>query len=258
MIPWPFWLTNFQFVISAFGVFAFFSAAWLNVDSWAVRREFKTGLRALGFFLLALWSALHGIGAESAWASVTTAAMLLVGVLTIAISHLIDTIPLQPKELVEMKRKKEQASIGGDATLNATTSTAQWSHRRLNILVRGVIAVAIVSLGLIGYGFWPEEKQAPDRQEALPSVSASPQTIPTLSPEPTSETTQATPRILIEKTETDFLNVREGAGTNHDIVATVSPGDTLELLDEDDEWYKVQVSENVVGWVSARYARKQE
>lgn len=258
MIPWPFWLTNVQFVISAFGVFAFFSAAWLNVDSWAVRRELKTGLRALGFFLLALWSALHGIGAKNGWVTVVSAATLLGGVFTIAISYLIDTIPLQPKELVELKREKAQVSIGGDATLNAIKSTAKPSHRRLNILVGGSLAIAIVSLGLIRYIFWPGEKQAPDRQEAGPSVAASPQTVPSASPEATSEATQATSRIIIEETETGSLNVREGAGTNYDIVVTVSPGDTLELLDEEDEWYKVQVSDNVVGWVSARYARKQE
>lgn len=108
MIPWPFWLTNVQFVISAFGVFAFFSAAWLNVDSWAVRREFKTGLRALGFFLLALWSALHGIGSIAAWTDTAAAGLLFGGIVTVLISYLIDPVPLQPKELAKLKTQKDQ------------------------------------------------------------------------------------------------------------------------------------------------------
>ena len=105
MIPWPFWLTNIQFVISACGVFAFFAAAWLNVDSWAVRREFKTGLRTVGFLLLAIWSALHGIGSMAAWSDLAAAIMLGGGIILVLLSYLIDRVPLQPKELTKLRKQ---------------------------------------------------------------------------------------------------------------------------------------------------------
>jgi hypothetical protein len=108
MIPLSFWLINAQFVISAFGVFAFFSVAWLNVDSWAVRREFKTGLRALGFFLLALWSALHGIGSIAVWADIAAAGMLFGGIVAVLASYVVDRVPLEPKEIAKLRTQKDQ------------------------------------------------------------------------------------------------------------------------------------------------------
>lgn len=116
MIPLPFWLTNIQFIIGAFGAFAFFAAAWLNVDSWAVRRELKTGLRAAGFFSLALWSALHGIDLSSTWATVLAALLMAGGSLTVAVSYFIDRPPVQLKHIApqgaEQQKKIEQIVQG--------------------------------------------------------------------------------------------------------------------------------------------------
>ncbi|MBI4022317.1 MAG: SH3 domain-containing protein [Candidatus Andersenbacteria bacterium] len=108
MIPLPFWLTNLQFIIGAFGAFAFFAAAWLNVDSWAVRRELKTGLRAAGFFALALWSALHGIDLSSPWATVLAALLMAGGSLTVAVSYFIDRPPAQPKDTSQQRAAQQK------------------------------------------------------------------------------------------------------------------------------------------------------
>lgn len=115
MIPLPFWLTNLQFIIGAAAAFAFFAAAWLNVDSWAVRREVKTGLRAAGFFSLALWSALHGIDITAPWASVLAAILMAGGSVACAASYLIDRPPQEPRTAsgdAEQQKKIEQIVAG--------------------------------------------------------------------------------------------------------------------------------------------------
>lgn len=115
MIPLPFWLTNLQFIIGAAAAFAFFAAAWLNVDSWAIRREVKTGLRAGGFFALALWSALHGIDISATWASVLAAILLAGGAGATAVSYFIDRPPAQPRTdsgEAERQKKIEQIVLG--------------------------------------------------------------------------------------------------------------------------------------------------
>jgi hypothetical protein len=111
MIPLPIWLTNVQFVIGAFSAFAFFAAAWLNVDSWAVRKELKTGMRAFGFLLLALWSALHGIGSEASAVTVISAGALALGALCIAVSYVIDKAPPTPKEIARRRGQEEAEKV---------------------------------------------------------------------------------------------------------------------------------------------------
>ena len=108
MIPLPIWLTNIQFVIGAFSTFAFFAAAWLNLDSWAIRKELKTGMRSFGFLLLALWSALHGIGSAAAAVTVISAAALALGSLCIAVSYVIDKAPSTPKELARLRGQQQE------------------------------------------------------------------------------------------------------------------------------------------------------
>lgn len=77
------------------------------------------------------------------------------------------------------------------------------------------------------------------------------------------EPAEATPApasvtLTIKETETGTLNVRDGAGTIFEILTTISPGDTVELLDEDKNWYKIKVDDNTTGWISSRYADKNE
>ncbi len=74
--------------------------------------------------------------------------------------------------------------------------------------------------------------------------------------EPTPTPKPAT--LTIKETETGYLNVRDGAGTIFEIITTISPGDTVELLDEDKSWYKVKTDDDTAGWISGRYADKNE
>ena len=46
------------------------------------------------------------------------------------------------------------------------------------------------------------------------------------------------------------VNLRDGAGMDFQVVGKAQLGDTLNLLAESGEWYRVRTSKGVVGWVS--------
>ncbi len=319
MIPLLFWLTNFQFVIGAFGAFAFFSAAWLNVDSWAIRREARTGFRALGFIFLAIWSGLHGIGTTGTTIEIVNASILLVGTILLLLSFIFDKLPLQPKTLAKLQRQQRNI-VSKDEEIKAkkitpptkeitaptklekpllankygaviktakpqetpskvSTKISSSAFLRLpkrkrsgaTALLNGVIGFIIFSL--IGWGFYAiyqnwfsaEEKQDIQLEES--SFIEMNLTTPTPEAESVKEEEETEieaspaakkPTVTVKETETGYLNLRGGAGIIHDIITTISPGDTLELLDENKEWYELQIDENTTGWVSSRYVTKDE
>jgi TM2 domain-containing membrane protein YozV len=320
MIPLPFWLTNIQFVIGAFGAFAFFSAAWLNVDSWAVRREVRTGFRSLGFIFLAIWSGLHGIGLMGVVMEIVTAAVLLSGILLLLLSFIFDKLPLQPKDLAKLRRqqdnivsKKEEpkdkkivptekkilspikpprpvpaskaraivktaatkralpkinAGLSSTAFLKLPKKKRGWITSFLNAVV-GFIIFALIGWGSYAtYEKWFGAKEEQDIQFEESNFIEMNDSLPASEAEPTEEDSEepvveASPEIkkdtvTVKETETGYLNVRGGAGIIHDIIITISPGDTFELLDEDRDWYEIQVDENTAGWVSNRYITKNE
>jgi|GEM_PF-2244379 len=64
------------------------------------------------------------------------------------------------------------------------------------------------------------------------------------------------PKLYIEITETPtgWLNVRSGPGTNFERFSRVDVGESFELLEEGDNWYKIKLDEETEGWVYAEYA----
>ena len=289
MIPLPFWLSNIQFVISAFGVFAFFAAAWLNVDAWAVRREFKTGLRAVGFFLLAFWSALHGIGLIGPIFATITALILIGGVAATTAGYFAEGVPLQPKDLAQLRRRQkpdpasaddpalmrsgeaaiEKIKLKSQAALNLSRpARAPFWARPLNIIVGLIIIVIVAALIFTWLRIFsaktPDSRPPPSDELVTPAsptaeLEESPvaEEEPTPESEPTPDKEADLPKITVTATETGFLNVREGASTTHEILTTVAPGDVFTLLEETDKWSRIQVDGNTVGWVSNRYVTKE-
>lgn len=66
--------------------------------------------------------------------------------------------------------------------------------------------------------------------------------------------------LTIKDTETGWLNVREGSSIISTIITKIDPGDTYEFLGENEggTWYKIQVDDETAGWISAKYADKDE
>lgn len=63
-------------------------------------------------------------------------------------------------------------------------------------------------------------------------------------------------QVVVKKTPTGFLNVRETASTNGKIVIQVKPGEILSLLEELPNWNRVRTSEGKEGYVSSIYVEK--
>ncbi len=76
-------------------------------------------------------------------------------------------------------------------------------------------------------------------------------------PDETIQATSTVTMVLIKETETGWLNVRTGPGTDFPIIMRVFPNQSYPLLEESQEWYKIEISESQSGWILAKYAQKQ-
>ncbi len=65
-------------------------------------------------------------------------------------------------------------------------------------------------------------------------------------------------KIKIKDTPTGFLRVRDNPSLGASEEAQVKPGDTFDLLDQNDGWYKISYEPNKEGWVSSQYCEKIE
>lgn len=72
-----------------------------------------------------------------------------------------------------------------------------------------------------------------------------------------SSASQSVQKIIILDTPTGFLRVRSEPSLGGTEVAQVKPGETYTLLNEQDGWYEIKLSDTQTGWVNSTYASKQ-
>lgn len=65
-----------------------------------------------------------------------------------------------------------------------------------------------------------------------------------------------TTEVIVKKTPTNFLRVRDKASLSGKEIAQVKVGDTLTLLSEEGAWYRVRLLDGLEGYVSASYVEK--
>lgn len=58
--------------------------------------------------------------------------------------------------------------------------------------------------------------------------------------------------------EASVLNVRTGPGLSYDVMTQVMEEETLTVLDEKNEWYKVRLSDDKIGWVASWLVKNTE
>lgn len=51
----------------------------------------------------------------------------------------------------------------------------------------------------------------------------------------------------------DYLNIRTGPSIKHSVLAKAHIGNIVEILEADDQWYKIRTSNYTEGWVSSKY-----
>ena len=69
--------------------------------------------------------------------------------------------------------------------------------------------------------------------------------------------TTAVPKVLILNTPTGFLRVRESNSITSSEIAQVIPGESYELISEEEGWFEIKLADGRVGWISSSYAVKQ-
>lgn len=52
----------------------------------------------------------------------------------------------------------------------------------------------------------------------------------------------------------ETLNVRDGAGKDHPVVAELPKGTRVQRLDQADGWFRIQTTNGIVGWINSKYA----
>lgn len=89
-------------------------------------------------------------------------------------------------------------------------------------------------------------------------LSPAPVASPTVSP---IATPASTATVLILNTPTGFLRVRESNSITSSEIGRIKPGESYELIEEKDNWFKIKLSsqpnEGKVGWISSQYAVKE-
>lgn len=88
--------------------------------------------------------------------------------------------------------------------------------------------------------------------EAIPTEKVA---TPTATLPPTSAITGV--KIIILDTPVGYLRVRESGSLNAGEIVKVNPGETYELVDEQEGWFQIKLATGKLGWINSQYAKKQ-
>lgn len=80
---------------------------------------------------------------------------------------------------------------------------------------------------------------------------------PVASSSASSTVASASASILILNTELGYLKVRESGSVNSSEIARVKPGESYELVEEQENWFKIKLADGKMGWISSSYASKE-
>lgn len=92
-----FWLNNFHFAFEFFGAIILFSLAWLALDAYLIKKEFKILARSLGFFLFALWLIVHSLNLTNDLILIVAVGSYLLGLLFLLLNLYWEKPPARPK-----------------------------------------------------------------------------------------------------------------------------------------------------------------
>ena len=122
-------------------------------------------------------------------------------------------------------------------------------NRKFNFLVVFLFAAAFVFLGWVIYVyiFTPFFLEIPAKEKSSTKIS-----LPV-----SEEVIEEIPMVIIKETETGWLRVREGPGTIYPEIAKIYPGESYPLLEEIEEWCKIELEDKQEAWISIEYILKQ-
>lgn len=122
--------------------------------------------------------------------------------------------------------------------------------KQVAITFPGYKSINLYVKALVGYQLVIEAKMVEEKANQTPETELE------LEVEPVEEVVESKDEVIIKETETGWLRVRESSSSASREVMRINPGETYELLDEGNGWYKISLDEEASGWISARYADK--
>lgn len=165
---------------------------------------------------------------------------------------------ISQKSSLNIQRSTEQRLI--DSKIIRTRE----SGRRTRIIAIAIGLGFLTGGGVLGYLWFSRSAVEPEinRNIILPEDTKKPseeiQEQVTNPPPPPLPLPPAGGQKFVEvlATETGYLNVRKGPGTNFEKIREVHPGETYELIKEDPEgWYNLRFPDGTTGWVINKYAK---
>ena len=193
-----------------------------------------------------------------------------------------------PKDIVKQKspQNTESRTVQSDwagarikQKFSFAAGTEENAVKKITMKKKILVLVLLGGLVLLGLAYWyrtsekakkAEELQAEiqetenlideNEQAPTPDVSggASEQALEAPLPFGEEEVIQeVVRRVKISDTPTGWLNVRAGAGTEYERVTRVYPEETYSLLEEMNQWYKIEIDEETKGWIFSEYAAEQ-
>jgi len=121
--------------------------------------------------------------------------------------------------------------------------------RQITLSYPGFKTVNVFVKAVVGYQLIVEAKLVEEGIDAMltptPAVSG---VSPTVS--------ELRPMVVIKETETGWLRVRQEASSGSMEVAKIKPGEKYLLVEENTDWYKIDLGNGISGWISAKYAGK--
>jgi type IV pilus assembly protein PilM len=159
----------------------------------------------------------------------------------------------QIEKPVVKSKKQDLESIGGLEPLEEKSG----SGNKGKIII--FFVVMLIGIILVVGAFWYRNNQRAQTREAqekaqsieIPDVS---EKLKELVEE--QSVIESKEYVVIKDTPTGFLNVRSGPDTSYDVITKVNPGTEYVVLDEDEEWFQIEVTDDMNGWIYSIYAEK--
>ncbi|MDP2649886.1 MAG: PEGA domain-containing protein [bacterium] len=117
---------------------------------------------------------------------------------------------------------------------------AKDGYKGISIRIRSVLGYKLTVLGYLGIDQGSTTLNQPKAEEIPATLSAS-----------------LKDTVIIQKTQVGFLRVRESNNISSQEVGKVYPDETYEILEENNGWFKITLSDGKVGWINGQYAKKQ-
>lgn len=115
-----------------------------------------------------------------------------------------------------------------------------------------VFGLGIAFLGFAIYSYVFKSKPEPQPPQKEPNQEATTSTSTLEQEEEEEQEKESYTIVTIQETSTGWLRVRNGPGISYDEIGRVEPQESYTLLEQENDWYKINFSEND-GWVLGKH-----